>query len=201
MKAAIILKTADLKNFNKNDYDIVLGADYGALHAIRNNIIPDIAVGDFDSCTEEEFNEIKSKVKRIDKLNPIKDMSDTNEAISIVKDYDEIYILGGIQGKRIEHFFANIIDMINNPNLKILDANSLIETIDSKHDYTVKLGYKFVSIYALEEAIVSLEGFKYNLNDYLMKTNDPLGLSNEIINNPKLTLKKGRLIIIYSYGE
>ena len=201
MKAAIILHDADLKNFNKDDYDIVLGADYGALHAIKNNIIPDIAVGDFDSCTKDEFNIIKTHVKRIDKLNPIKDMSDTNEAIRLVKDYDEIYILGGIQGKRIEHFFANIIDMINNPNLKILDANSLIETVDTKRAYNVRLNYKFVSIYALEESLVSLEGFKYNLNDYLMKTNDPLGLSNEIINNPKINLKKGRLIIIYSHGE
>ena len=126
MRAAIVLKTADLKNFNRALYDIVLGADYGALHAIRNNIIPDIAVGDFDSCTEAEFNEIKANVKRIEKLNPIKDMSDTNEAVSIVKDYDEIFILGGIQGKRIEHLFANIIDLINNPRLKILDENSLI---------------------------------------------------------------------------
>ncbi|MCR5113974.1 MAG: thiamine diphosphokinase [Acholeplasmatales bacterium] len=201
MRAAIILKTADLKNFNRALYDIVLGADYGALHAIRNNIIPDIAVGDFDSCTEAEFNEIKANVKRIEKLNPIKDMSDTNEAVSIVKDYDEIFILGGIQGKRIEHLFANIIDLINNPRLKILDENSLIETVDTLTPYNVRLNYRFVSIYAIEESLISLSGFKYNLDNYLMKTNDPLGLSNEVISNPKIDLKKGRLLVIYSHGE
>lgn len=201
MRAAIVLKTADLKNFNRALYDIVLGADYGALHAIRNNIIPDIAVGDFDSCTEAEFNEIKANVKRIEKLNPIKDMSDTNEAVSIVKDYDEIFILGGIQGKRIEHLFANIIDLINNPRLKILDENSLIETVDTLTPYNVRLNYRFVSIYAIEESLISLSGFKYNLDNYLMKTNDPLGLSNEVISNPKIDLKKGRLLVIYSHGE
>ena len=201
MRAAIILKTADLKNFNRALYDIVLGADYGALHAIRNNIIPDIAVGDFDSCTEAEFNEIKANVKRIEKLNPIKDMSDTNEAVSIVKDYDEIFILGGIQGKRIEHLFSNIIDLINNPRLKILDENSLIETVDTLTPYNVRLNYRFVSIYAIEESLISLSGFKYNLDNYLMKPNDPLGLSNEVISNPKIDLKKGRLLVIYSHGE
>ena len=38
MKAAIILKDAYLKNFNNGEYDLIIGADSGALHAIKNNI-------------------------------------------------------------------------------------------------------------------------------------------------------------------
>ena len=199
MRAAIILKNADLKQFN-NYYDIIIGADRGALHAIKNGIIPDISIGDFDSVTDSELDIIKKNSKKIIKLNPIKDKSDTEEAIELVKDYDEIHILGGIKGKRIEHLFANIISLINYPNASLKDEDSLIEIIND-NNYKIKKEYKFISLYAIEESIITLKGFKYNLNNYLLKTNDPLCLSNEIINNPKIELKKGKLLIIYSHGD
>ena len=199
MKAAIILKDAYLTNFN-NDYDIIVGADRGALHALNNGIIPDISIGDFDSVNEIEFNKIKNNSKELIQLNKIKDSSDTHEAVRLVSHYDEIHILGGIKGKRIEHLFSNIIDLINYPNLSMIDEDSLIETVND-NNYKIKDNYKFVSLYAIEESIIDLTGFKYELNNYLLKRNDPLCLSNEIINNPKINLKKGKLLIIYSHGD
>ena len=199
MKAAIILKDAYLTNFN-NCYDIIIGADRGALHALNNGIIPDISIGDFDSVSEIEFEKIKNNSKKLIQLNKIKDSSDTHEAIKLVSNYDEIHILGGIKGKRIEHLFSNIIDLINYPNVSIMDEDSLIETIND-NNYIVKENYKFVSLYAIDEAIIDLIGFKYELNNYLLKRNDPLCLSNEIINNPKINLKKGKLLIIYSHAD
>ena len=199
MKAAIILKDAYLKNFN-NYYDLIIGADKGALHAIKNGIIPDISIGDFDSVNDLEFELIKNNSKRIIKLNPIKDKSDTSEAIDLVKNYDEIHILGGIKGKRIEHLFSNIIDIINHDNVLIKDEDSLIEVVKD-NNYKVRYDYKFVSLYAISDSIISLTGFKYNLSDYNLKLFDSLCLSNEIIDNPKIELKKGKLLIIYSYQD
>ena len=200
MKAAIILKDAYLNKFNKNEYDIIIGADRGALHAINNGIIPDISIGDFDSVSKEELEIINNNSKKIIKLNCIKDTSDTNSAIKLVKDYDEIHILGGIKGKRIEHLFSNIIDLINYPNLSLMDEDSLIEVIRD-NNYKIKDGYKFISLFSIEDSIISLNGFKYNLNKYLLKPNDSLCLSNEIIDNPKIDLEKGKVIIIYSHAD
>lgn len=199
MKAAIILKDAYLKDFN-NCYDIIVGADRGSLHALNNGIIPDISIGDFDSVNEIEFEKIKNNSKKLIQLNKIKDSSDTHEAINLVSNYDEIHIFGGIKGKRIEHLFSNLIDLINYPNVSIMDEDSLIETIND-NNYIVKENYKFVSLYAVEDSVIDLTGFKYELNNYLLKRNDPLCLSNEIINNPKINLKKGKLLIIYSHGD
>ena len=199
MKAAIILKDACLNQFN-NYYDIIIGADRGALHAIKYGIKPNIAIGDFDSVNEEELNIIKENSNKVIKLNSVKDKSDTLEAIELVKDYDEIHILGGIKGKRIEHLFANIIALINYPNALLKDEDSLIEVIKD-NNYKIKQEYKFISLYAIEESVISLSGFKYNLDNYLLKLSDPLCLSNEIINNPKICLKKGKLLIVYSYGD
>ena len=200
MKAAIILKDAYLNKFNKNEYDIIIGADRGALHAINNGIIPDISIGDFDSVSKEEFEIINNNSKKIIKLNCIKDTSDTNSAIKLVKEYDEIHILGGIKGKRIEHLFSNIIDLINYPNLSLMDEDSLIEVIRD-NNYKIKDGYKFISLFSIEDSIISLNGFKYNLNKYLLKPNDSLCLSNEILDNPKIDLEKGKVIIIYSHAD
>ena len=197
MKAAIILKDAYLENFDKNNYDTIIGADRGSLIAISNDIKLDIAIGDFDSVNEEEFNLIKKNSKRIIKLNPIKDTSDTNSAIKLVKDYDEIYLLGGIGGNRIEHLFANIIDLINYPNLHIMNRYSLIEIINDSN-YQIRNDYKFISFYSLDNnTIITLKGFKYNLDNYNLKMNDSLCLSNEIIDKPYLKLN-GKLLVIYS---
>jgi len=200
MRAVLIIGN----NYKLNNDDLknsyIIGVDKGALYCLHNNIKMDLAVGDFDSVSKEEFEIINNNSKKIIKLNCIKDTSDTNSAIKLVIDYDEIHILGGIKGKRIEHLFSNIIDLINYPNLSLRDEDSLIEVIRD-NNYKIKNGYKFISLFALEDSIISLNGFKYNLNKYLLKPNDSLCLSNEIIDNPKIDLEKGKVIIIYSHAD
>lgn len=201
MKAAIVLKDAYFKDFNKDEFDTIIGADKGALALVLNHIVPDIAIGDFDSVTPMEFIVIEKSAKKLIKLNPIKDETDTHEAIELVKDYDEIRIFGGIKGKRIEHFIANLIDIINYDNVSIIDKESYIETIKG-NDYKVKTGYKYVSFFSItDEAIITLDGFKYPLVDFTLKKNNPLGVSNEIISTPSVNVKKGKVLVIYTKSD
>lgn len=200
MRAALIL--FNIVKINKEylkDAQII-GVDRGALNAINNGIRLDISIGDFDSVSEDEFNLIKTNSNKIIKLNKIKDETDTNEAIELVKDYDEIIILGGIKGKRIEHFYANLLEIINNPRIKMIDDNSLLEVMEN-NNYIIKPGYKYISIFGINDSVLSLSGFKYNLDNYELSRFSPLGVSNEIINNPKIDLKSGKLLIIYSNEE
>lgn len=200
MRAAIILF-----NINKIDKDclkdaLIIGVDKGALNAINHNIQLDIAIGDFDSVSKSELDLIKNNSKRIIKLNPIKDETDTLEAINLCKDYDEITIYGGIKGKRIEHFYANLILLRNHKNIKMIDDNSLIE-IKNK-SFIPNLNYKFISLFSLNDNTnISLTGFKYNLSNYDLKSNDPLCISNEIISNPYIDINNGELLIIYSKDD
>ncbi len=197
MRAVLIL--FNIKEINRKYLEdaLVIGVDKGALNAINQGIKLDIAIGDFDSVSEDEFNLIKKNSKKVIKLNPIKDETDTNEAINLVKDYDEILILGGINGKRIEHFYANMLEVINNPKIKLIDDNSLIEIMDN-NNYIVRKEYKYVSIFSVIDSIVSLSGFKYDLNNYKLSRFSSLGISNEIIDSPKIELISGKLLIIYS---
>ncbi len=200
MRAALIL--FDIEKINKEylkDAQII-GVDRGALNAINNGIKLDISIGDFDSVSEDEFNLIKENSNKVIKLNKIKDETDTNEAIRLVKDYDEIIIVGGIKGKRIEHFYANLLEIINNPKIKMVDDNSLIEVMDN-NNYKVRQGYKYISIFGVCDSVVSLSGFKYNLDNFKLSRLSSLGVSNEIVDNPSINLISGKLLIIYSNEE
>ncbi|MBI4066445.1 thiamine diphosphokinase, partial [Candidatus Gottesmanbacteria bacterium] len=63
----------------KRDY--VIGVDRGAYWLIANNIIPDIAIGDFDSVNPRELRVIKQKVKRTEEYPREKDATDMELAV------------------------------------------------------------------------------------------------------------------------
>jgi len=200
MKAVIIL--GNIKKINKKllDNSFIIGADYGAYNAINNDIKLDVAIGDFDSIDDDMLNIIINNSKKVIRLNPIKDETDTKSAISLCSDYDEILILGGIKGKRIEHFYANILELINDKRISIMDDDSLIET--HNESFIPNTNYKYISIFSISpDTIISLKGFKYELNSYHLKENDPLGISNEIIKNPYIFVESGRILVIYSFDD
>ena len=195
MKAVLVI--GNNYKFNKEDFynSYVIGVDKGALYCLNNDIKMDLAVGDFDSIKEDELESIK-KITKIVKLNPIKDDTDTEHALNIVKNYDEIVILGGIKGNRIEHFISMLIYLKKYPNLVIKDDNSIIFRAD-KDIILKKDNYKFISLFSIDNnTIISLDGFKYNLDNYNLKENDPLGISNEIVLDEAKINLNGKIIIV-----
>lgn len=200
MKAAVIIG----KSYHLNQEDIencfVVGVDKGALFCQENGIPMDIAVGDFDSITEEEFKRLHAA--RIIRLNPVKDETDTKEAVLLCQDCEEITILGGIHGKRIEHFYANLLLLEENPKIRLKDDYSLILTTTTGINLSGDK-YKFVSVFSLDEDTrITLKGFKYPLSSYPMKRLDPLGVSNEIVEEKaEIVVEQGRALIILSKDD
>lgn len=195
MRATLVIGNnykIDKEDF-KNSY--IIGVDKGALYLHQNNIKMDLAVGDFDSISDEELKLIEKETKII-KLNPIKDDSDTEHAINLVKDYDEILILGGIQGKRIEHLYAILLYLELSKNIILKDNNSLIYY--RENDFKIiRNEYKFISFFSLDDnTYISLKGFKYDLENYNLKRLDPLCLSNEKKEDIVEVKLEGKLLVI-----
>ena len=186
----------DFSKFNfTNKY--VIGVDEGAYIALQNGINLDVAIGDFDSVDAKRLAYIKSKTQVIE-LSPMKNDTDTGAALKLCKDATKIIILGGIQGKRIEHFIANLLLMELNPKIEMLDNNSHMYIMDSSFSIR-KTDYKFISFFALTNTILTLEGFQYPLTNYNLKNTDPLTISNEIIADRGIvTIKDGRILVIQS---
>ena len=192
----IIGHDMEFSKFNfKGKY--LIGVDEGAYIALKNGIELDVAIGDFDSIDAEKLSFIQSKTKTIILSNKKNDTY-TWAALKLCKDASRIIILGGIQGKRIEHFIANLMLMEKYPRVEMLDNNSHMYIMDSSFSIR-KTEYKFISFFALQDTIISLEGFAYPLNNYYLKNTDPLTISNELTTERGIiTLKGGRVLVIQS---
>ena len=190
----IIGNNVDLTKYDFNN-KIVVGIDKGAYLAYLANIKLECAVGDFDSISAKELEELK-KYTKIVKLNPIKDDTDTLHALRMYTKYDNLYLLGGISGKRIDHFVANLKLFYEFPNLTIIDNDTVIKLCD-KDAFFQKDEYNFYSFFALEDVYdLNLKGFKYELDNYFLPVESTLGVSNELISDATLTYSKGKLLLI-----
>lgn len=200
MKIGIILHDYD-RSTNFNNYDYLIGVDKGAYQAFKQGIKLNVAIGDFDSISNDEYEELIRNVS-VKKLNPVKDLTDTADALEYaMKMSDDITILGGIEGNRIEHLIANL-NLFNKCNsLKIINKYSKIYLLD-KSCKIFDNEYKFISFYWYEgDPIIDLNGFKYELNNYLLKPYDSLCISNEINGNANIFVKNGKILVIETKND
>ena len=178
----------------------VFAADQGAVYCLKNGIRIDVAVGDFDSVTAEEKTEIQLKAARFVELPIHKDDTDTARALMLAgENFPSITILGGIAGDRIEHFIANVSLLRKKPNnLFLEDDDSLCFALSNGVVEVKKDEAEYVSIFALEDAKLSLIGFEYPLEHHLLVRGDPLGVSNRLKEEKgQIQVESGLLLVIY----
>lgn len=179
------------------DFDYLIGVEKGALDIINAGKTLDLAIGDFDSISSSDKKIIFDNAKKVIEFSSIKDDTDTTLAVKEAKKLsNDITICGGIKGNRIEHFISNLF-LVNNYDVKIIDDNSKIYKIEvGTYDFVEKCCY--VSFFALEESIITLNNFFYPLDNYHMKMYDSLGISNKPLKNAKAIVKKGKILVIES---
>ena len=200
----IIGNAIDLKQYQFEKERMIVGVDKGAFLSIKSNIILDYAVGDFDSLNNDERRLVFENTIKTAQLDPVKDVTDTYYAYQqFNKGMEKIVILGGIQGSRIEHFLANI-------NLLKLDDRIIIEddySTISRHDSPCKIAflrdqYRFYSFFSNGNSIISLKGFKFELDNYELLDNDTLCISNELLSsNGTLQVNSGSCILVRSKND
>lgn len=192
----------------KNKYDCLIAADSGMNFLHRNNIVPDVIAGDFDSVSSESL-EAFSEMRDVEilRLNPIKDDTDTEFVIreAIRRGATEISVLGAT-GTRLDHVLANVyllgIGLEENVEIQLVDAHNRIRMIEKSLEIskTEQFG-SFVSVLPVKGDAkgVTLEGMKYPLQDADIACFSSLGVSNEIVEeNARISVKEGTLLVIES---
>lgn len=187
----------------KNDFLIVCDAGYLNFKKIKNlsdNDI-DLLIGDFDS-----LKYIPENIKTI-KLNPIKDDTDVSDAIKYaLKEGYLDFELHACIGGRFEHSYANICLLAflkdNNANGRIINDNQVIEMIENERICFDETYSSYISLFSFsDKSLISIEGLKYELNDYQLKNTFPLGIDNEFVGkNASVLAKEGKVLIIYYRG-
>ncbi|MBQ3181558.1 MAG: thiamine diphosphokinase, partial [Clostridia bacterium] len=184
-------------SLNINKYDLIIAADSGYLSARSVGVVPDVFIGDFDSVLKEEIC-----AKKIISLNPVKDKTDTQEAIdyAISEGAKEITILGAL-GKRTDHTIANIHLLKYAHDLgakaEILDIDTYIALVTDELSVEKKIGC-CLSLLPLTDCLgVSVSGVFYPLNNADMPVGNPYGISNEFTDDTaKISVKSGELLVI-----
>lgn len=195
MKCTLVLSLAVDVDHLEGD---LIGVDRGAYLLAKNDKPMVMAIGDFDSVTEEELTFINEYTRQVIKLDPVKNDTDTLAAIkyAVESGYDEIELYGGL-GKRLDHTLANIFLLLSRYEVKSMkDENTSVRVLEEgRHEFFKK--YRYVSFFAFNEALITLEGFKYCVTDYNLKNYDTIGISNEIEDSVAvIEVKNGQVLAI-----
>ncbi len=193
MKVAIVSSLAQPHELV--GFQVFIGCDYGAFICAQANIQMKLAVGDFDSVTQEQFELIKKHAQDVHVLNKEKDISDTEYALSLTEASDDVTIIGGIGG-RLDHEFANMLCLIKYPHAKLVNDTNTMFVISHKIHIPKQEGY--LSLFPLQQTLVSIQGVKYPLNKHTLNAYDTLCLSNEITDDEAVIEVNHPCIIILS---
>lgn len=176
----------------------VIAVDQGLFDAYKQGVFVDLAIGDFDSLSDISLLD-KVLYKR---LNPVKDITDTEAALQYALSLNpaHTYILGGIGGSRLEHSYANLLLLFDYDNVSIMTSESVVVTYSEGIHNTKFNG--FINIFSQNQAVISLTGFKYELDTYKLKMFDRLGISNELKDTEgTINVHSGSVLVVYTKKE
>lgn len=198
----------DLSQYHTKD-TIWVGVDKGVYTLLSNGIEPDIAFGDFDSVTKEEFEYIQSKVQSVNIFKPEKDEPDMELAlIWALEQKPEKIRLFGATGGRLDHFFANVQLLLKSVvqrgvcPIEVIDKQNLIFAKGpGTHHLKKNKQKKYVSFIPISSDVrgLTLSGFKYPLKDRHIPLPSTLCISNELIDDyGTFSFTEGILLVIRS---
>lgn len=208
MSRAIIVSNGSINDYSyyiskiKPD-DYIICADGGIRHLLKMGIIPHLWLGDFDSCRFSELNSNYPELSKVETitLNKAKDETDTHYAclIAINKGYKDIVIWGAFGG-RIDHMLSNIhlLEFLKNNNIsaKIEDEKNTLQLCNGFVEF--KKSRKYLSIIPLTDSVVisKTKGLLYPLNNFILKREISMGVSNEIVcDSASIEIKSGLVLI------
>lgn len=186
-----------IDNYKKDQDEFIIAIDGGYEVLKKYNIKVDAFFGDFDSMEKQELPITNEHI-----YSSIKDYSDFDLAINYlinevkITKYDQILVYNATGG-RLDHYQAIINTLIRNQEYKIIifDERNKIFISDLEQTFE-KDDYKYISFYSISDnTVLSLSGFKYEINNYNLKLFDNLCLSNEVLNKGHLITNKKLLVI------
>jgi thiamine pyrophosphokinase len=192
--------------------DVVIGVDRAAYWLINHGVIPDVAIGDFDSTNAKERGVIQKKVKTIKKYSTEKDFTDTELAVGYaIKLNPSLILIFGGSGTRIDHTLGTIhlLERCQKLGIPAVFRDQTNEISIAGRGRTIlekRAECRYVSIISISNSIsVSLTGFKYSVKRKTIRRGQTIGISNEFAGRQaglrrqaEITLHHGLALIVQS---
>lgn len=172
-------------------------ADGGAKKALELGLTPKEVWGDFDSLSKLEVESLERKNVVLNRFHKDKDFTDGELLIKYLseKEYEEIIVIGGTGG-RTDHFFTNLNLIFIYPKLKFVSEKEVIFLVKNGERIREKKGSTVSFIPFSDEVIdLTLKGFKFPLDRYLLKRGSSICISNIIVDEEGVVeYRNGKLI-------
>lgn len=179
--------------------DFIIAADGGYRACLREGIVPDLLLGDFDSLEPPaDFTSVR-------RLPVEKDDTDTLAAVKtgLEAGCTDFLIYGGTGGKRLDHTLANLQSLLflrrRGAMGFLFDDDFLWTVIENESirvDKTVEWG--LLSVFCLGDRAEGVDesGVQYPLEGVVLTPDFPIGVSNHILEpSARISVRKGALAL------
>ena len=188
--------------------DFIIACDAGYRNCAPLHCKPHVIVGDFDTapCPQQEDDEIVV-------LPHVKADTDTEYAakLAVQKGFDEVLLLGGLGGRRLEHTLANLCTGLG---LEKRGVRATLQDERSRITFVMpgetrrypKEDYFYFSAFPMEGRAegVCEQGSYYELTDAELTAGYPLGVSNEYAEGSDcitVSTREGALVIVETVAD
>lgn len=196
----------DLTQYDQKNV-IWVGIDRGVEYLHKANLPISHAFGDFDSISAEKLQKLNRDISHLSMYPAEKDYTDTELALEwAVEQIPEKIFVFGATGGRIDHLLGNLQLLLKHSvedvKIHIIDRQNQI-TLYTSGTYTIEKqkDWKFISFIPVSETIssITLQGFKYSLNNCHIQKGSTLCISNELIHEQgTFSFTDGILLMIRS---
>lgn len=185
-------------NLKDLDFNVSIGVDGGTNHLLKAGLKPDIVIGDFDSFSGE--------VEGAERITyPVeKDEIDAELAIrESFKRGAQIVKITCWRGERADMEYALYLLLTAFPPLsvKLLSRKLEVVYISGKASFSAKVGEKWSILPIGGDAVVTLEGFKYEIFKKNMPHDKPYGVSNIALRDEVVIETKEGGVLVFRWKK
>lgn len=186
--------------------DLIIAADGGGFALERWGVLPQLAVGDFDSFGIERANALARKGVKVVAHPAAKAESDLELALrcAIEEKAIDIVVLGAFRGERLDHELANIM-LLADPAYRghaitAIQGNTRIRAVHGRGELIIDapVGSDVTLLPVSGDATgVRTSGLRYPLHGETLHFGRSRGLSNVVALSPaSVSLEHGVLLVI-----
>lgn len=193
-------------DFIHPETDFIITADAGSMRLEEAGIVPDLAVGDFDTAGTSYMEKLRKKGVQVLLLPEEKAVTDMHFALScaVKQKPKEILILGALGGARLDHTLANVglLEWLVEQGIQAVivhRTNRLrLMTGPGKTIFSSATDFKYISLIPVSKIVsgVKTDGLKYKLADESLVRGETRGISNELVKVPAVVTIQGGICLV-----
>ena len=187
--------------------DVLIAADGGTHHALALGLFPSLVIGDLDSLTPEERQQLDANSIEIQQYSRDKDETDLELALKYAcrRGFNKILVVGALGG-RLDQTLGNL-SLLTNPELTALDVrmdDGVEEAFFTRRRCEVH--GKPADIVSLipwrgEVSGVCTEGLHWPLNNETLFPDKTRGISNEMSRETAIISQRSGLLLVIHHRQ